>query len=245
MATETWARQADPMLTGEFAGETPLRRVGIIGGTGPAGSGLAMRLCAAGHTVLLGSRDLGKAKQRVDELHERWGDRLAALVGVTNSDAALGDIVVLATVAESAVATATEHAGELAGRIVVSMANLLTRTDRGFAAEVPPEGSVALAVQRAVPSARVVGAFQNLPAKALGAIDLDLRADVVVCGDDPDAVASVVELIASIEGLHPLDGGPLANAVAVEAFTAVLLTVNRARRAEHGIRIVPLRSFDA
>jgi NADPH-dependent F420 reductase len=232
------------MVPGEFETSAPVRQVGIIGGTGPAGSGLAIRLGTAGHTVLLGSRELDKAKQRVDELHERWGDPRSRLIGVTNDEAAQADVVILATVADSAVATAAAHADHLHGRIVVSMANLLSRHTRGFAAELPPDGSVALAVQRAVPSARVVGAFQNLPAKALGAIDLALHADVVVCGDDADAVGTVIELVASIDGLHPLDGGPLANAVAVEAFTAVLLTVNRTRRAEHGIRVVPLRGLD-
>jgi NADPH-dependent F420 reductase len=233
MAKRRQSGQADRMVAGGS--------VGIIGGTGPAGSGLAVRFAAAGHSVLLGSRDVEKATNVAKDLTERWGTRVAGLQGVTNEEAAEADIVVIATVADSAVATATGLAPALAGRVVVSMANLLERGPRGFAAVLPEHGSVAEAVQRAVPSARVVGAYQSLPAKALAALDEAIDADVVVCGDDAAAVEAVVALTATVDGLHPLDGGPLVNAVGVEALTAVLLTVNRARKAEHGIRIVALR----
>jgi NADPH-dependent F420 reductase len=215
--------------------------VGIIGGTGPAGSGLALRLAAAGHPVMLGSRDEHKALDCVTDLTTRWGDQVAALRGVANAVAADADVVVLATVADSVVETAVAHADALRGRVVVSMANLLRRVPRGFAAELPEHGSVALAVQAALPDARVVGAFQNLPAKALSELGTAIDADVIVCGDDAEAVATVVALTATVDGLHPVDGGPLVNAVAVEALTAVLLTVNRIRKAEHGVRLVELR----
>jgi NADPH-dependent F420 reductase len=219
-------------------------RVGIIGGTGPAGSGLAVRLAAAGHHVLLGSRDHAKAVDRVDALRSQWGSQVDGLEPATNDDAAREPMVVIATVAESAVETATHHASALDGRVVVSMANLLTRTSRGFAAVLPDPGSVALGVQKALPGSSVVGAFQNLPAKALGALDEPLHADVVVCGDNGDAVGAVIALTDTVDGLRPVDGGPLVNAAAVEAMTAVILTVNRARKAEHGIRVVELRRRD-
>lgn len=215
--------------------------VGIVGGTGPAGSGLAVRLAAAGHTVLLGSRDEARATARADELRGQWGERLSSLRGVANLAATDAEVVVLATVADSLVATAADLADHLAGRVVVSMGNLLTRTDRGFAAVLPEHGSIAVDVQHAVPKARVVGAYQNLPARALAELDRGLDADVVVCGDDAEAVEAVIALTATVDGLHPLDGGPLVNCAAVEALTAVLLTVNRSRKAEHGVRIVELR----
>jgi NADPH-dependent F420 reductase len=217
-------------------------KVGIVGGTGPAGSGLAVRLAAAGHEVLLGSRDHDKAAQRVAELQAKWSDRVATLHGVANADATHADVVVLATVADSVVATATDLAAELDGRVVVCMANLLTRVERGFAAVLPEDGSVAVNVQQVVPGARIVGAYQNLPARALAELEQAIEADVVVCGDDAEAVATVVELTATVDGLRPFDGGPLVNAAAIEALTAVLLTVNRARKGEHGIRLVDLRA---
>jgi NADPH-dependent F420 reductase len=219
----------------------PRTTVGVIGGTGPAGSALAARLAASGHGVWLGSRDHHKATDKVAELADRWGDRVASLRGVANRDAATADVVVLATVAESAVGTAADHAAELDGRVVVSMANLLTKQSRGFAAVHPESGSVAVSVQLALPRARVVGAFQNLPARALGDLDNPIDADIVVCGDDADAVGIVMRLTETMTGLHPVDGGPLINAASVEAMTAVLLNVNRARGGEHGVRFVELR----
>lgn len=216
--------------------------IGIIGGTGPAGSGLAVRLAAAGHDVLLGSRDAAKAQTRVTELRDQWGTRLDTLRGGSNDEAARTDIVVLATVADSIVDTARDLSEALDGRVVVSMGNLLVRNERGFAAVLPEGGSLAVNVQQVVPGARVVGAFQNLPAKALSQLDQGLDADVIVCGDDAEAVKAVVELTATIDGLQPLDGGPLINAASIEALTAVILTVNRALRGEHGIRLVDLRA---
>lgn len=221
-------------------GNEPPRVIGLLGGTGPAGSGLAVRLAAAGYEVLLGSREADRAAKRVAELHEQWPGRLGSMRGVANADAIAADVVVLAAAADSVLPLATEHAAALAGRVVVSMANLLRRDSRGFAAVMPPEGSVALAAA-ALLEARVVGAFQNLPAAALADLDHPLAADVLVCGDDKAAVASVVRITDAITGLHGIDAGPLVNTIAVEAMTAVLLTVNRARKHEHSVRIVNLR----
>jgi hypothetical protein len=123
------------------------KTIGVLGGTGPAGSAVAVRIAAAGYTVLLGSRETTKAQAKVDELHARFPGRLGGLRGVDNATAAATDIAILATVADSIIPTATEHAAALAGRVVVCMANLLQKTPRGFAAVFPAEGSVAEAVQ--------------------------------------------------------------------------------------------------
>lgn len=214
--------------------------IGILGGTGPAGSGLARRLHAAGHPVLLGSRDLARAAARVAEISDGMGAPAAALEPVLNADAARAAIVVLATAAESAVETAAGLATTLDGRVVVCMANQLQRAERGFGVVFPAEGSVAQAVQRAAPGARVVAAFQNLPARPLYQLERPLDADVLVCGDDADAVRVVMDLAASIAGLRPIDAGPLVNAAGLEALTAVLLTINRARKRDHSVKIVEL-----
>src|SRR5690606_34003089 len=121
MALPVTPGQADPMArftkgcSGRMGGTT----VGIVGGTGPAGSGLAVRLAAAGHTVLLGSRDEARATARADELRGQWGERLSSLRGVANLAATDAEVVVLATVADSLVATAADLADHLAGRVVV------------------------------------------------------------------------------------------------------------------------------
>ena len=131
-----------------------------------------------------------------------------------------------ATPWDSAATTAQEHAEALTGKIVVSMANALVRVGHEFQPLVPPRGSVAAHVQAAVPGCRVVAAFHHLPAKELGHIGQPIDSDVLICGDDADAVAQISEIVAKIPGCRPLDAGELSNAMAIEAFTAVLLQLN-------------------
>ena len=213
--------------------------VGIVGGTGPAGAGLAVRLAAAGIDVHLGSRDEARAQALAAELNARW-QLETPLIGVANAAACDHDVVILATSADAIVETAASFADQLAGRIVVCMANLLVRTKRSFEAVLPAEGSVAKAVQSAAPAANVVAAFQNLPAAALADLERELRADVLVCGDDKEAVSTVMALTATVAGLDPIDAGALVNAAGVEALTAILLNVNKSMHGEFSVRLVDL-----
>src|SRR5213083_3409759 len=107
-------------------------RIGVLGGTGPAGQGVAARLAALGHTVILGSRDRDRAERIVDELRARWGDRVETLEAGTNPQAADAEIVVVATVADAAIPTARYLADKLSGKVVVSMANGLVKHGREF-----------------------------------------------------------------------------------------------------------------
>ena len=106
------------------------------------------------------------------------------------------------------------------------MANALVRVGHEFQPLVPPRGSVAAHVQAAVPGCRVVAALHHLPAKELGHLGEPIDSDVLICGDDADAVQTVSEIVAKIPGCRPLDAGELSNATAIEAFTAVLLQLN-------------------
>jgi NADPH-dependent F420 reductase len=214
--------------------------IGVLGGTGPAGSAVAVRCAAAGYHVVLGSRDTAKGQAKVAELQAANPGRLTTMVGGDNAAAAATDVAILATVADSILATAEEHAAVLDGRVVVCMANLLKKAGRGFEAVFPPEGSVAEAVQKLLPSAKVVGAFQNLPAAPLGDLGQPLHADVMITGDDKEAVRSVMAIVDAIDGLNPLDAGPLSNTAPVEGLTAILINVNRARKGEHSIVFAPL-----
>ncbi len=125
--------------------------IGVLGGTGPAGRGIATRLAATGHRVTLGSRDRERAAQVVDELRARWGDRVDGLEPGSNHDAAAADLVVLATVWDAAVPTAQAHADQLAGKIVISMANGLEKRGRQFVPVPSPAGSIAAEVKAAAP----------------------------------------------------------------------------------------------
>jgi 8-hydroxy-5-deazaflavin:NADPH oxidoreductase len=201
-------------------------RIGILGGTGPAGRGLAVRLAAAGDDVVLGSRDADRAAGVAAGLREAWPDRGLAVSGASNEACASADLVVLATPWDAAVATVRPLATLLAGKVVVSMANALVKEGREFLALVPPRGSVAATVQAVLPRSLLSASFHHLPASEMEKLTTPMAADVLVCSDHPEATEATVALVDRIEGLRGIDAGSLSQAAAIEAFTAVLITVN-------------------
>jgi NADPH-dependent F420 reductase len=203
-------------------------KIGILGGTGPAGTGLAARLAAGGQKVYVGSRDPAKADVTVRKLVERWGPPMAHIEAASNAEVAeAAEIVVLGTTAKATVATAAEHAARLAGKPVVSMANAMRRVGSSFEPVRIEEGSIAQAVQKAAPGALVAAALHHIPAAALMGLDKPtLFGDVAVVADDLEAMRATQAMVSAMPELRALDGGPLENAVALEAFCAVLLTVN-------------------
>ena len=201
-------------------------RIGILGGTGPAGTALGARLASVGYEVVLGSRSRYRAMEARDVIQARWTDRELAIDAGSNDDASEAELVVIATPWDSAATTAHEHAPSLEGKVVISMANALVRVGSEFQPLVPPRGSVAAHVQAAVPHCRVVAAFHHLPATELGHLDEPIDSDVLICSDEPNAIKVVSEIVSAIPGCRPLDAGELSNATAIEAFTAVLLQLN-------------------
>lgn len=201
-------------------------RIGVLGGTGPAGQGIALRLADAGHVVVVGSRDPARAAGIVEELRANWGDRVATLEAGTNAAAAEADLVVLATIWDAAVETAAAYGPALAGKTLISMANGLEKGPREMRPLIPPEGSLSAAVQKAAPEARVVAAFHLIPASELEHLDHELTSDVLVAGDDDAARTMVMDIIDAIPGLRAFDAGSLANAMGIEALTAALITIN-------------------
>lgn len=147
-------------------------------------------------------------------------------------------MVVLAVNARHTLATALSLTDHLRGAIVVSMASALRSGARGFQPDDELGGSIAVRLQQALPESRVVAGFQHLPAALLGDPSVRLAADVLLCSDDAAAVATVIERFAGIVAGRLVDGGVLANAVAVEAMTAVLVTLNVRERATYTIRLV-------
>ncbi len=212
-------------------------RIGILGATGPAGAGLAARLTSVGHQVLFGSRSLDKAEHAVAELQERWTERASGLIATDNEGACDAPIVILAVNADSVIPTVREHAEHLANKVVVSMANNLTRNGSEFNAVLPPHGSVAAEIQALLWRSRVVTAFHLVPAAEFADLDHTMESDVVVLGDDDEARSSVMEITASIPHLRALDGGSLRNAVGMETFAAVLLTINIRHKMKASLRL--------
>jgi NADPH-dependent F420 reductase len=201
-------------------------RIGILGGTGPAGTALGARLASVGYEVILGSRSRYRAMEARDSIVEHWPDLHLSMDAGDNPAAAGADVVVIATPWDSAATTAHAIEEQLSGKVVISMANALIRLGNEFHPLVPPRGSVAAHVQAAVPSCRVVAAFHHLPAKELGHLGEPIDSDVLICSDFADATKVVSEIVRKIPGCRPLDAGELQNATAIEAFTAVLLQLN-------------------
>ena len=200
--------------------------IGILGGTGPAGRGLAVRLAAAGDQVVIGSRDAARAASVAADLVGSWPDRNLAITGASNEECASAGMVVVATPWDGAVATVKPLAGALAGKVVVSMANALVKEGREFLALMPPRGSVAAMLQAALPKSLLSASFHHLPASEMEKLTTPITADVLVCSDHPEASEATVALVDRIDGLRGVDAGSLSQAAAVEAFTAVLITVN-------------------
>jgi hypothetical protein len=201
-------------------------QIGILGGTGPAGTALGARLASVGYHVVLGSRSKYRAMEARDEIFERWPDHHLHIEAGDNVTAAQAHVVIIATPWDSAATTVTSVAEHLEGKVVISMANALVRLGNEFHPLVPPRGSVAAHVQAAVPACRVVAAMHHLPARELGHLDEPIDSDVLICSDEPDATRVVSEIVRRIPGCRPLDAGELQNATAIEAFTAVLLQLN-------------------
>jgi NADPH-dependent F420 reductase len=201
-------------------------RIGILGGTGPAGKALAARLASVGFDVVVGSRSKYRAMEVVDNLLEQWSDRRLPIGAGDNAQAADADVVVIATPWDGATQTAVLVEDRLRGKVVVSMANALTKLGKEFQPLVPPRGSVAASVQAAVPHCLVAAALHHVPAKELGDLRNPIESDVLICSDHKSAVEVTSDIVGRIPNMRPLNAGELAMATPIESFTAVLLQLN-------------------
>ena len=211
--------------------------VGILGGTGEEGRGLARRLAAAGSPIIIGSRSAERATAVAAELG--GGPRIR---GMLNAGAArLADLVIVAVPWEGHRELLASLAGPLAGKIVIDCVNPVEFDDRGCYALRVAEGSAAQQAAAVLPGSVVVGAFHHVSAVLLldpevATIDLD----VLVLGDDRAATDLVQALAARIPGVRGVYAGRLRNCWQVEAFTANLVSVNRRYKAHAGLRITDI-----
>lgn len=210
--------------------------VGIVGGTGPQGRGLATRLAAAGQQVLIGSRDSARAAAVADELAS--AGTAIRVSGLDNhSAAATADLVVIAVPWEGHRTIVASLRTELRGKVVVDCVNPLGFDKQGPYAVDVPEGSAAQQAQALLPDSHVVGAFHHLPAARLSELSVALETDVLVVGDHRPATDVVQQLTDRVPGLRGIYAGRLRNCRQVEALTANLIAVNRRYRAHAGIRV--------
>jgi NADPH-dependent F420 reductase len=198
---------------------------------------VAVRLAAAGVRVTLGSREAERAVGIADEVTAKWPDLHLDIVGADNAGAAGAEVVVLATPWDSAIATLSPLRELLAEKVVISMANALVKEGREMLALIPPRGSVAAAVQATLPASFVAASFHHLPASEMEDLESGLEADVLLSSDHPHAAAVTEELIGLIGGLRPLNAGTMSQAAAIEAFTAVCITLNIRYKAHSTLRM--------
>ncbi len=215
--------------------------VGIVGGTGDQGCGLGYRFARAGLPVLIGSRQSARATEVADEVNTRPGVRTPVRGAANDHVATAADIVIIAVPWSGHAATVAELAPALTSKIVVDCVNPLGFDSRGSFAVPVPEGSAAQQAASLLPEARVCAAFHHVSASLLNNPEVErLDLDVLVLGDDTDAVETVMALAERISGVRGVHAGRLRNAGQVEAFTANLITINRRYKTHAGLRVTAL-----
>ena len=205
------------------------RRIGILGGTGPEGSGLAVRWAAAGEHIVIGSRDAQRAAETAKLLRARLGSN-AKIDGTDNASAVSQCDVVVLTVPFSGQAALLKQLKPLwkPGQIVIDATVPLAAAVGGVPSRMLGvwQGSAAQQTRELVPaSVAVVAAFHNLSAELLGQ-DGPVDCDILVCSDDENAKQVASELAAKIPGARALNGGKLENARILESLTALLIGLN-------------------
>lgn len=206
--------------------------IGIIGGTGPQGRGLALRWAVAGRDVVIGSRSADRAAQTAAEIGH-------GVRGAANPDCAEeADVVVVTVPWDGHEATLKELEPQLRGKLVVDSVNPLGFDKQGPYPLAVAEGSAAQQAAAVLPESTVTAAFHHVSAVSLADLSIDdLALDVLVLGEDREAVGRVIELVGLLPGMRGIYGGRLRNAHQVEALTANLIAINRRYKAHSGIRV--------
>ncbi len=211
-----------------------VQTVALIGGTGRLGVGLARRLAQAGMEVFIGSRTPTKAQEAAGRV------RQGEVHGVANPDAArLAEVLVLTVpyaAHQSVLGTIEEGA---AGKVVIDTTVPLVESTPVRVGR-PPAGSAAQEAQQALPAARIVAGFHTVSADMLADLSRSLHGDVLLCGDDSPAKATVEGLVRAI-GMRPVDTGALVHAQILEQLAGLVLALNRRyKRHDLGITVAGL-----
>ena len=203
-------------------------RIAVVGGTGVFGLALAHRLVDAGEDVVIGSRDAERAQEKAAEVGARGAANEHAVRDV--------DVIVLATKADAALATAEYLADAIGDTPVLSVASELTFKKQGV---LPTAESESIAERLdGLLKGQVSAGLHSLAASSLAAGPAN--GDALVCGDDPVAKELALELAAKVVTGQALDAGPLASARALEGMTAVIINLNRRYKGHAGVRVVGL-----
>jgi 8-hydroxy-5-deazaflavin:NADPH oxidoreductase len=210
--------------------------IGIIGGTGAQGRGLAARWARAGHTVWVGSRSAERAEQATEEIRERaGGGDLRAADNLTAAREA--EIVVVSIPYESQVDLLPPLEEAVGDKVVCNVVNPMVFDETGPKAVRVAEGSAGEQNQALWPRARVVSSFHDVSSRRLWRVDEPIETHVLICGDDREAAHRVAHLASRIPGMWGVYCGPLRNSEYIENITPVILFVNRYYKIHAGLLI--------
>lgn len=220
-----------------------MKRIAVLGGTGPEGTGLALRFALAGNEITVGSRRQGHAQEAARLLNGRLARfTVPSITGAQNAAAVeAADIVALALPFDGIEPVLSELAPLLSGKIVLDVVNRVRLSDGAFIVVPIAEGSVAELIQRLLPTGQVVSALKNRSAHELLDIHEPLQGDSLLCSNTPDAARTVEALINSIPRLRAVNAGPLRSARHMESLTALLLNLNRRYHTNTAVQILGLK----
>ncbi len=213
-------------------------KIAFVGGTGPEGLGLAMRMARAGHEVAIGSRSTERGEEGAAKVREAVATARAS--GGANADVVgNADVVFLTFPYSGQQATLDALGSALDGKVVCNVVAPLEFRQGVGAVALSVEGNSALqeAIEQ-LPNARVVSAFQNMSAEELQHLDEPIEADVLVCGRDVEAKEIVIGLANQIDGVRGIDAGGPSQSRYVEMLTSLLINLNRKHKTQTAIRIV-------
>jgi NADPH-dependent F420 reductase len=216
--------------------------IAVLGGTGKEGSALAVRWALNGYKVIIGSRSAEKAAAAAAEINAELGAEY--LIGTSNQEAAeAATTVVLSVPYDAHRATLESVAAQLKGKVLIDLTVPL-KPPAVTTVNIPEGKSACLEAQALLGSdVAVVAAFQNVSAVKLKDPNNQVDCDVLLCADNEDAKATALHLVEAA-GMRGIDAGPLANAVAVEALTPVLLYINKRYKVKGaGIRITGIETL--
>jgi len=214
-------------------------KIALVGGTGDIGTGFAVRFMR-NHEIIIGSRKADKAQESANAINELVGPK-GNVWGTDNGSAvAAADAVMLCVPYEHLNSATSDLSSSYNSQLVVSPVVPMSYNGKFFQFNPPAEGSAAMRAKSLLPEGmRIVSAYHTICAAALQAREQVLKADVLICGDDAEAVDTVVGLTGEIKSLRPLIVGPLAASALVESLTPMLLNVARKNKIkEAGITIV-------
>lgn len=216
-------------------------KLAFVGGTGPEGLGLAMRMALAGHEVAIGSRSAERGEEGAQKVRDAVPS--AKATGGTNADVVADADVVFLTFPYSGQQPTLEALGSaLDGKVVCNVVAPLEFQQGVGAVALNVPGNSALQESMAqLPGARVVSAFQNMSAEKLMELDHPIECDVLVCGRDAEAKNIVIGLANQIAGVRGVDAGGPSQSRYVEMLTSLLINLNRKYKTQTSIKIVGLK----